>query len=200
MRHRRAAGRPDGTAALDRTPQILPIPLGGLTPVRRRSSVVLRRFRRHESTALLALACVATGGAVWLSTSSRSFTVEMTASGLRVDDLVLTASTRQSVGGMRVFTGQASVALAVVESGSMRAAAVMTLNGVEATGQCESHVLSTTASETCQFKSGGAGLTSTATFDFGSRTWDRRYSDGIEVTIMVPRGSELIPIPFPLGH
>jgi hypothetical protein len=200
MRHRRAAGRPDGTAELDRTPQSLPIPLGGLTPVRRRPSVALRRFRRHQSTALLVLAGLATGAAVWLSTSSRAFTVEVTASGLRVDGVVLTASTPQSVGGMRVFTGPASVALAAGESGSMRAAAVMTSNGLETTGQCESHVLPTTASEACQFKSGGAVFTSTARFDFGSRAWDRRYSDGIEVTIMVPRGSELIPIPFPLGH
>jgi hypothetical protein len=200
MRHRGAADRPDGTAALDRTPQILPIPLGGLTPVRRRSSLILRRFRRHHSTALLVLAGVAIAGAVWLSTTSRSFTVEMTASGLRVDDVVLTASTPRFVGGMRVFTGEASVALAAGEPGSMRAAAVMTLNGVKTTGQCESHVLSKTASEACQFKGGGAVLTSTATFDFGSRAWDRRYSDGIGVTITVPRGSELIPIPFPLGH
>jgi hypothetical protein len=200
MRRRDAAGRPDGTAALDRTPQILPIPLGGLTPVRRRSSVVLRRFRRHQSTALLALAGVAIACAVWLSMTSRSFTVEMTASGLRVDEVVLTASTPRFVGGLRVFTGPASVALTAGESGSMRAAAVMTFNGVKTTGQCESHVSSRTASEACQFKGGGAGLTSTATFDFRSRTWDRRYSDGIEVTIMVPTGSELIPIPFPLGH
>jgi hypothetical protein len=200
MPRRRAVGRSDGAAALDRTPQILPIPLGGLTPVRRRSSVILRRFRQLQPTALLALAGVATGCAVWLSISSRSFTVEMTASGLRVDDVVLTVSTSRSVDGMRVFTGQASVALTTGEPGSMRAAAVTTVNGVEATGQCESRVLSTTASEACQFRRGGIELTSTATFDFVSRTWDRRYSDGIEVTIMVPRGSELIPIPFPLGH
>jgi hypothetical protein len=200
MRHRRAAGRLDGTAALDRTPQILPIPLGGLTPVRRRSSVVLRRFRRHQSTALLALAAVATGGAVWLSTSSRSFTVELTASELRVDGVVLTASTPQPVGGTTVFTGQASLALTTGDSGSMRAAAVMTLNGVEATGQCEMHVLPMTASEACNFKSGAAEVTSVGTFDFASRTWHRRYSDGVETTITVPGGSELIPVPFPLGH
>ena len=82
----------------------------------------------------------------------------------------------------------------------MRAAAVMTLNGVEATGQCEIQVLPVSASEACQFKSGAAESTSTGTFDFASRTWHRHYSDGVEVTIMVPRGSELIPIPFPLGH
>jgi hypothetical protein len=162
--------------------------------------MLLRRLRRHQSTALLALAGVATGCAVWLSMSSRSFTVEMTASGLRVDDVVLTVSTSPSVDGMRVFTGQASVALATGDPGSMRAAAVTTVNGAEAIGQCESHVSSATASEACQFKRGGIELTSTATFDFVSRSWDRHYSDGVEVTIMVPKGSELIPIPFPLGH
>jgi hypothetical protein len=200
MRHRRVAGRPDRTAALDRTSQILPVPLGGLTPVRRRSSMVLRSWRRHESAAVLAVAVVATAGAVWLSTTSRSFTVEMNGNRIRVDDVVLTAAAPRFGNGMRVFTGQASVALTAMVSGSMRAAAVMTLNGVEATGQCEIHVLPMRTSEACQFKSGAAESTSTGTFDFEARTWHRRYSDGVEITIMVPRGSELIPIPFPLGH
>jgi hypothetical protein len=200
MGDKRVAGRIDGAAALDRMPQILPIPLGGLTPVRRRSSAVLRRFRRHQTTALLGLAAVATGGAAWLSTSSRSFTVEVTVGGVRVDDAVLTASTRHPVGGMRVFTGQASLALTTGDSGSKRAAAVMTLNGVEETGQCEIHVLPMTASEACRFKGGALEFTSAGAFDFASWTWHRRYSDGVEISIKVPRGSELIPIPFPLGH
>jgi hypothetical protein len=117
-----------------------------------------------------------------------------------VDDVVLTAANPRLEGGMRVFAGQASLAVTALRSGSMRAAAVMTSKGVEGTGQCELHVLALSASEACHFKSGAAELTSTATFDFASRTWHRRYSDGVEIAITVPRGSELIPLPFPLGH
>jgi hypothetical protein len=200
MRPRRAIGRLSSTTALDRTAQVLPVPLGRLAPVRRQSSTLWRGCRRYESAALLAIAAVATGGALWLSVAPRSFTVEMNATEVRVDDVVLTASVVQSMHGIRVFTGPASLALAAVKSGTMRGGAVMTWKGVVSTGRCVLHVVAASASESCHFKSGAAEWTSIDTFDFASRVWHRHYEDGVDITITVPGGGEVIPIPFPLGR
>jgi hypothetical protein len=200
MGHRSSAGRGPTIAAVDRRSQVLPIPLGGLSPVRRQSSALLRRYRRHQSAALLAVAGMATGAAVWLSTSPRSFTVEMTASGVRVGDVLLTATAALATDGIRVFSGQASLALSPTKAGTAHGAAVMLWKGVATTGQCVLHVLPLSAAEACHFKNATAELTAIDTFDFASRLWHRHYGDGVEITIMVPKGGDLIPIPFPLGR
>jgi hypothetical protein len=200
MRRKDAVGRLREVTALDRTTQVLPVPLGGLNPVRRQPSALLRSCRRHQSAALVALAALATGGAVWLSTSPRSFMVEESAGAVRVDGVVLVASIAESRTGGRVFTGQASLALSAVKSGTLTGAAVMTWKGGAATGRCVLHLLSSGASEVCQFASGATRLASADSFDVASRIWHRHYRDGVDITITVPRGSDLIPIPFPLGR
>ncbi len=160
----------------------------------------MRTWRRHQSAALLAVAAAATGGAVWLATSPRSFTVAANASEVRVDGVVLTASAPHVKGGMRVFTGQASLALTPAKSGMVHGAAVMVWKGMVTTGKCVLHLAPLSASETCRFRNGAVELTATDTFDSASRLWHRRYGDGVDVTVMVPKGSDLVPIPFPLGR
>jgi hypothetical protein len=76
----------------------------------------------------------------------------------------------------------------------------MTWNGLAVTGHCVMHVAGTSASDACEFTTGGGRLASVDNFDFGARVWHRHYQDGIDVTIAVPAGTELIPIPFPLGR
>ena len=195
---------PGGTtptiAVLDRRTQALPVPLGGLRPVRRQSSALMRAWRRHQSAALLAIAAVATGIALWLSTSPRSFTVVANAHEVRIDGGVLSALPQHIAAGLRVFTGQASLAITPAKSGVMHGAAVMLWKGLATTGRCVLDLGPLRATEACRFRYGALELTAVDTFDFGSRLWHRRYGDGVDITVVVPKGSDVIPMPFPIGR
>jgi hypothetical protein len=57
-----------------------------------------------------------------------------------------------------------------------------------------------TIAETCTYELGSRRLTSTDRFSVATRTWHREYGDGVETSIMVPVGSAVVPIPFPLGR
>jgi hypothetical protein len=184
--------------ALDRAPQILPVPLGGLAPAHRHATALKRIVRRHRSTPLLALALAAGAGGVWLSTTSRTFEAGQDAAGVHVDDLTLTPGV-QSVAGTRIFTGAATMVITTA-SGVIRSGAVMTWNGVSTTGRCTLRRDAAGASETCMFSMGATQLTSVDRFDVTTRTWKRRYGDGVEITIAVPTGTELMPVPFPLAR
>jgi hypothetical protein len=192
--------RVTGPAGLDRTPQLLPVPLGGLHPTRRRPSMLLWHWRRHQPQVMIATALVAGLSGVWLATNPVSPSVAMDAAGVHVDDALLAAVSPQSVRGVRVFNGPASLAITSPSGGTSRAGAVMTWDGLATTGQCVLTVVATRASDACHFTIGSARLSAVDTFDAGARVWHRRYGDGVDVTIAVPAGSSLIPIPFPLGH
>lgn len=187
------------TGSLERSTQTLPVPLGGLAPVHRHSTALKRALRRYRSAPMMTLALAAAGSGVWLSTSPRSFDVGVDAVGVHVDDVVLTP-VAQSVPGTEVFTGAATLVIALASPGIVRAGAVTTWNGVPSTGRCVLISGAAGASETCQYDLGTVLLTSTDSFVAKTRTWHRRYSDGGEVAITVPAGSALIPIPFPLGR
>jgi hypothetical protein len=198
MRDRPAA---TDAAALERTPQILPVPLGGMRAARAPRSTTSRIWRRRRRTALIAVALIAACCGVWLSTTPGSFTVAMTPATVRVDDVMLTSSGPPSAGGIQAYTGPASLALSGIGSGTMHGGAVMIWKGAVATARC---VLRTAAdnrtSETCNFVLGQTQMSSTDVFDETSRTWGRRYGDGVRVSIAVPPGTDLMPIPFPLGR
>jgi hypothetical protein len=130
----------------------------------------------------------------------RSFTVVVRGGGVSIDGEVLTAAVQEPANGTRVFTGRGSLAITTVSAGTTRAGAVMTWNGLAATGHCLLHRAGSHASEACEFTTGADRLTSVDTFDFAAMVWHRHYQDGIDVTIAVPAGTELIPIPLPLGR
>ena len=92
------------------------------------------------------------------------------------------------------------MAVTTLSSVLVRAGSVMTWNGLPTTVRCVLGRGPTGAHETCAYAIGGIRLTSIDTYATRTRTWIRRYDDGLVVTITVPRGSELIPIPFPLGR
>jgi hypothetical protein len=186
--------------ALDRTVQILPVPLAGLTPVRRRSSRLTRAWRRRRSIVLGGLGIVAILAGVLLWMSPRSFSVEMTSGKVVVDSLVLTPRAGPFTNGVRVFTGPATLAVSPSKSGTTYGGAVMTWGGVSTTGRCILHANTVPVFETCRFTNPSGALTSTDTFDPVARTWHRRYADGVDVSVTVPPASALIPVPFPLGH
>jgi hypothetical protein len=135
-----------------------------------------------------------------LATIPANATVSISASEVQVDGAVLTALTEQVVPGMRVFSGPASLAITAPRGGMSRAGAVMTWGGLATTGQCILVVVAAEASDTCRFTMGPTQLSAVDTLDARADVWRRRYADGVDVTIAVPAGGPLIPIPFPLGR
>lgn len=198
MGDRAVVGTSDATASLDRSAQTLPVPLGGLVPVHRRATALRRVWDRYRAAPALAAALASAIGGIWLSTSTRTFYTGRDASGIHIDDMTLAPAT-SSVVGTQVFTGAATVAIAVTPS-MERAGAVMTWNGLLTTGRCVLARRPTGAVETCAYAIGATRLTSNDTYIAATRTWSRRYGDGVEIAIHVPHGSALIPIPFPLGR
>lgn len=187
-------------APLDRSTQLLPIPLGGLAPVRRRPSSVARFWRRHRVAATMVLALASTGGGVWLSVSPRASSVGEDAGGVHIESITLTAVTPQSVTGMRLFRGDAALAISAEKLGLVRAGAVMTWGGAPATGQCVLRSAVAHTTEACTFVIGATRLSAVDVYDTRARTWHRQYADGLDLAISVPVGEDVIPIPFPLGR
>lgn len=187
------------TSFPERSNQTLPVPLGGLAPVHRHSTAMRRTLRRHRSVPLMALAFAASGSGVLLSTSPRSFDAGGDAAGVHIDDMTL-APAAQPKSGTTIFTGAATLVIVAPSPRTERAGAVTTWNGVPTTGRCVLTDGVAVTSEMCEYEMGTARLTSTDSYTAATRTWHRRYSDGVEITIAVPTGSEVIPIPFPLGR
>ena len=187
-----------GIGSLDRAPQTLPIPLGGLAPAHRHPSTLRRGLRRHRTAPLLAIALAASASGVWLSAGSPAFEVGSDAAGLQVDGVTL-SPVADVVAGTRIFSGAATIAITPV-SGVVRAGSVMTWNGSLATGRCVLHRSPGGASETCVYSIGTQRLTSVDLFDDGTDTWSRHYSDGVDITIRVTTAAALIPLPFPFGR
>jgi hypothetical protein len=148
---------------------------------------------------MLAMALVAVGGGIWFSTSPHSFNAGRDAIGVQVDDMTLTPSAKAAA-GTDVFSGAATLVLVTAPSGLIRGGAVMTWNGLRTTGRCVLLERAGGATETCEFWVGTARLTSSDRYVARTRTWNRRYGDGVDVTISVPSGSAPVPIPFPLGR
>jgi hypothetical protein len=191
--------RSDGAPSPQRSAQTLPIPLGGLVPVHRHATALRRRLRQHRSAPMLALTLVAIGGGIWLSISPRTFNAGRDAIGVQVDDLTLTPSANATA-GTAVFSGAATLVVVTAPSGLIKGGAVMIWNGLRTTGRCVLLERAGGATETCEFGVGATRLTSSDRYVARTRTWNRRYGDGVDVTISVPSGSMPIPIPFPLGR
>lgn len=183
----------------ERSNQTLPVPLGGLAPVHRHTTAMRRSLRRHRSAPLMAFAFAASGCGVWLSTSPRSFDAGGNAAGAHIDDMTLTPVAQPESGTM-AFTGAATLVITAPSPRTERAGAVTTWNGVPMTGRCVLTDGMAVASEMCEYVIGTSQLTSVDSLSAATRTWHRRYSDGVEITIAVPAGSAVIPIPFPLGR
>ena len=184
---------------LARSTQTLPVPLGGLAPVHRRTTNWRRTVRAHRSVATLLLALISAAAGVWLSAAPRSFDAGKDGAGVHVDGTTLTL-VAQETPGSQVFTGAATLVLDTASSGVITAAAVMTWNGISATVRCAFLRNGTGGVESCVYELGSQRLSSIDRFSASSQTWYRQYSDGVAVTISVPQGSIVIPVPFPLGH
>ncbi len=134
-----------------------------------------------------------------MSTAPRSFDAGQDGTGVHVDGTTLTP-VAQKTSGSQVYTGAATLVIDTSSSGVITAAAVMTWNGLSATVRCVFLHSGTGGVETCLYELGSQQLSSIDRFSAGTQSWYRQYSDGVAVTISVPRGSMVIPVPFPLGH
>ncbi len=99
-----------------------------------------------------------------------------------------------------MFTGAATLVIDTAPSGMITSAAVMTWNGLSATVRCVFLRSGTGGVESCLYELGSQRLSSIDRFSASSQNWYRQYSDGVAITISVPRGNIVIPVPFPLGH
>jgi len=86
--------------------------------------------------------------------------------------------------------------------GGVVASSVTFLGGEKATGVCTFGPPSATAiTEHCVLDIGSASVTCDDALQFDAPgSWQRRCSDGQVLTVSVPAGAEVIPLPFPLGR
>jgi hypothetical protein len=102
----------------------------------------------------------------------------------------------------RLYTGPATLLMVDQPDGAVIASAVTYLEGEKVTGVCTFGPPTTTeVTERCLLHIGSAAVTCEDALRFESQGgWQRRCSDGQVLTITVPAGGEVIPMPFPLGR
>lgn len=197
--------RRGGAGLIDRDPQLLPVPLGDLRPRRRARSVAapLRLWRRHSYEILAA-------GGLLLAVTAAVVTLTRPALAVYLQgDLVhigsLTLSHPRDNGGLaegRLYTGPATLLLVARADGALVASGVTFLGGQRVTGVCTlGPAAATEITESCALHIGGRSVTCADALRFDTPgSWERTCSDGQRLTIAVPAGAAVIPMPFPLGR
>jgi hypothetical protein len=186
---------------LDRTPQNLPVPLGGLSPAHRDESRLTRTWRRQQARILTAGGVVLGVVGGWLAVAAPSVSVYTDGKSVHIGTVTLLPLREQPNQGVRVYTGAVAFVAVDVSRRETRASAVTSLNGVSVNGVC--HLTRTggeDAREECAFSVNGRALRSIDLFDSSTHTWRRTYSDGRTATFNVPPGTSVVPIPIPLGR
>ena len=102
----------------------------------------------------------------------------------------------------RLYTGPATLLLIDRPNGAVLASAVTYLEGERVTGVCTfGPATPTELTERCTLHLGSVAVTCADALRFEAPgTWQRKCSDGQVLTISVPTGAEVIPMPFPLGR
>jgi hypothetical protein len=188
-------------STLDRTPQNLPVPLGGWSPAHHDESRLSRTWRRQRARILTAggLVLGVVGG--WLAVAAPSVAVYADGASVHIGAVTLLPVRQQPTQGVRVYTGAVAFVVVDVSPRETRASAVTLLNGVSVNGVCRlTRTGGAGAREECAFSVRGTALRSTDLFDSSSHTWRRTYSDGRTATFNVPPGTSVVPIPIPLGR
>jgi hypothetical protein len=184
---------------IDRDPQNLPVPLGGMAPVR-----VLRRRRPRPLRAqyppvLIAVGVLAGAVGMILLLLPSPVAVSLFGDRLQVGGMVL-----KEVGsgpGVWRYAGDASYVLAEHADGSAAAAAAWTTSGSTSSGVCTLRRAGARLLDECTFTSTAGTLTSVDLLDPATGSgWQRTYADGTRVTIAVSSDGGAVPVPFPIGH
>ena len=186
---------------IERDPQNLPIPLGGMAPVRVRRPRLRRALRLRLSTIALAFGvlCGATGLAMLLA--PQTVAVSLSGDRFQVGGMSLREVNQPAGDQLRRFEGDASYVLAERGHGTAIAAAAWTSAGAPSQGVCTLRPQGRLLVEECSFVMGVRHLTSVDVLDPAKGSaWQRTYSDGARVTIAVAQNGAAAPIPFPVGR
>ncbi|HKR98626.1 MAG TPA: hypothetical protein VJU79_03835 [Candidatus Dormibacteraeota bacterium] len=179
--------------------QHLPVPLGGSSPFHAsppRPRAV--RLRRHWRMVLVVLGCAAAGGGIALTATHSDIAVFADVTGVHVGNLTL-HQRDSGVPGERVFAGDAVLAIAMHGTNTFEGSGVALVQGRRSVGSCTMTVHAETTVEDCDLRLGATRLRAHDVYSAARREWLRRYADGTEITMQVPPGSSVIPIPFPIG-
>ena len=186
---------------LDRAPQHLPVPLGGLAPAHRNEPRLSRTWRVQQTRIISAggLMLGLLGG--WLAVATPAISVYADGTSIHVGDVTLLPLHEQRSPGVRVYTGAVAFVLVDLNPHEVRAAAVTSLNGLSVNGVCHlTRAGRGGGREDCAFRVHGTTLRSTDLFDPSDHSWHRTYADGRTTTFNVPPGTSLVPVPIPLGR
>lgn len=204
--HSRAAVSHDSTdTPIDRHPQYLPVPLGDLRPVRRRQRRHLlgRLWRRHLAETVAACGVLLAATAALLAISRPADSVYLEGDRVHVDGVTLVhpAGNAGVVAG-RVYQGPATLVLIPFRGGAVTASAVTFIHGEKVTGVCRLDPPSSgEIAESCELRMGRTAIDCRDTMPLSTPgTWSRRCSDGKRLSITVPSGTAVVPMPFPLGE
>lgn len=153
---------------------------------------VSRRWRPRRPRAVLRVAAgavgiVATAVGLLLAATPAAPTLHVDADTYRVGDALL-----RSTGSGR-YGGDAALVIGSTTNGVTRAAADAVVRGQDESGVCVMSV--SQHEERCLFVTGSS--TASAVDRWTGSSWNRRYDDGVTVTI--PANS-MVPLPFEVGR
>ncbi len=172
----------------------LPIPIAGFTPVFAPRRIARPQWWRGQGSRVAMVIGIASAifGA-WLAQSASQVPVYARSGTVWVGNHALTPT------GGGEYDGDAAAVMVQVSPTVIRAGASANVNGSRSLGLClmTEHSASD-MDEACSFMLAGKVVGSTD--HFNGQSWARRYSDGREVTIPVPSGGSVIPVPFPVGR
>ena len=181
---------------VERRSQNIPLPLGGMTPVRVRRAMRTRAGGVRAAAAVAMLVCAGVG-LVLLIIPART-AVGLEGNVLRVGAMTLARAA--SPPGVVLFRGTASVALTEA-SGEVHDAAAWDTPAGRASGACSARVAGPLLVAECAFVD-ATGRRSSSVDVLDTRrgaAWQRTFSDGRHVTIDVAADAAAIPVPFPTG-
>jgi len=177
--------------------QHLPVPLGGTRPVHIR--VRTRRVLRHWKSIAVSLGFVSGGLGAWLTATTPDVAVYQDGRGVHVGSLALTAQPAAPAGAA-VFAGGGAVIVVMPQRGNVViATGIAFVDGQRSAARCALQRGDGRASEQCSISWRGRRLSASDLFDPVTSSWLRRYADGTTARIDVPRGAQLLAVPFPVG-
>lgn len=190
---------------IDRDPQNLPIPLGGMSPQRRAlgTAAPIRLWRRRRAEVLAGLGLLLAAAAAVVTLTRPVLAVYLENDAVHVGDLTLAhPADNGGLGEGRLYRGPATFLMIARSDGSVTATSVTFLGGRRVTGVCSFGPPTASAiAERCVLDIGAASVSCEDSLRFDAPgVWRRRCSDGQELTVLVPAGTGVIPMPFPLGR
>ncbi len=196
-----------GDDLIDRTPQNLPMQLGGLRVVRRnrRTNAGVKWWRRNAANIVASIGLIAALGGAYLAAVRAP-----TPAYIRGESIFVSGSElKKQPATPGLYLGNAAFMYVKQPGNTFIGTASATVSGKDVSGRCVmSQVSALEIREECSFWI-GVSITTTPTlksvdvFDLSSSslTWKRHYSDGIDVEITVPASlGGIVPVPLPVGR